>query len=185
MIPGCPLKIIIKYLFSISGNDEELKSRTKSKHPTDSEAYTKAEMFPGRGNALPKSSNRRMQSNHDPSTLLASAGVVENGYESVRNYQQNNRSPNHNKVNFDESSQFSPNKIKNLEKISSFSAAQKDAKSSRVVNKILTIRGEMKHKKLKCSASNSPILTPISATVSLEPLGKYLVCIVCFLYVYQ
>ena len=132
-------------------------------------------MFPGRGNALPKSSNRRMQSNHDPSTLLASAGVVENGYESVRNYQQNNRSPNHNKENFDESSQFSPNKIKNLEKISSFSAAQKDAKSSRVVNKILTIRGEMKHKKLKCSASNSPILTPISATVSLEPLGKYLV----------
>ena len=120
---------------------------------------------------------------------MTSVGTVDNSYERLQSYQENTRFPKNRKVNFDESSDISPNTFKNINKISNFSPVQRDDKSSdkssdksrdknrdkssRIVSKTIAIRGKMKHKKLKCSASNSPILTPISATVSLQPLGEY------------
>ena len=116
---------------------------------------------------------------------MTSVGTVDNSYERLQSYQENTRFPKNRKVKFDESSDISPNTFKNINKISNFSPVQRDDKSSdksrdknrdkssRIVSKTIAIRGKMKHKKLKCSASNSPILTPISATVSLQPLGEY------------
>ena len=42
-----------------------------------------------------------------------------------------------------------------------------------IVSKTLILQRNSTFRRLKCSASNSPILTPISTTVSLENMGKY------------